>query len=59
MIRESFALDPCDTHRAAQRLRLASRAAELIPAFALDYPRDYGSLGEVGRTVLAAAEGIY
>ncbi len=58
LLRESFALDPSDTAQAAERLRQASTAAELIPAFELAYPRDYAVLPEVGRALIAAAKGL-
>ena len=54
LIQESFALDPSDTARAAQRLAIASRVAETVPAFELNYPRNYGRLKEVGRAVMDA-----
>lgn len=54
LVRESFALDPSDTAKAAERLDVASRAATLIPAYELHYPRDYARLGAVCDTIIAA-----
>jgi hypothetical protein len=56
LLRESFALDPSDTHRAALGLARASQVAEMIPSFALDYPRCYRRLTEVGQKVLEAGK---
>ena len=52
LLRETFALDPSDTARAATRLQQASAVAERVPAFRLHYPRDYARLAEVAATVL-------
>lgn len=55
LLRESFALDPSDTTKAAQRMQFAGRAAEMIPAYELTYTRDYEKLDEVCDAVIAAA----
>ncbi len=55
LIQESFALDPSDTTRAAQRLTFSSRMAECTVAFKLNYPRDYRQVAGVGRAVIQAA----
>jgi hypothetical protein len=51
LIKESFALDPGDRRRAADRLAALSEIAARVPGFHLDYPRDYARLPEVCRAL--------
>jgi hypothetical protein len=55
LVKESFALDPSDRLRAAERLRTLSDIADRVPGYSLDYPRDYGRLPDVGRAILDQA----
>lgn len=51
-LENSFALDPSDTARARERMEQASALANAVPAFEIDYPRDYARLPEVRQTIL-------
>jgi len=51
-VENSFALDPSDTSRAADRLAAASALARRVPTFELSYPRDYGQLAKVREHIL-------
>lgn len=55
LLKESFALDPSDTKRAATRLRAAGEVAERVPGFSLCYPRAYDRLPDVIDAVLGTA----
>jgi hypothetical protein len=55
LIENSFALDPTDRDRARDKLELASDLASAVPAFELSYPRDYGLLDDVRRTLVNAS----
>ncbi len=57
LIANSFALDPSDVGRAAQRMRQASHLARDVRAYALSYPRDYSRLPEVRRVILEVMQG--
>lgn len=52
LVGNSFSLNPADLRLAADMLRKAGLVAERIPAFALDYPRDYDNLPSVRATIL-------
>lgn len=52
LIESSFALDPSDTFRAAQRLEMASALARQVPAFVISYPRNYARLPLVRKAIL-------
>lgn len=47
MLANSFQMDVGDTRHVAKLFMQASRAAALVPAFTLTYPRDYALLPEV------------
>jgi hypothetical protein len=53
IVQNSFALDPSDFDRAAERLKAAASLARHVPAFVLEYPRSYDCLGEVRAAILA------
>ena len=57
MVENSFALDPTDRGRARQRLERASQLAHAVPAFVIDYPRDYARLPAVREAILSAVAG--
>lgn len=52
LVESSFALDPSDVVRAAQRLELASALARQVPAFAISYPRTYARLPAVREAIM-------
>lgn len=54
LVEQSFALDPTDRVRAASRLRQAAALAAKVPAYALDYPRDFARLPEVHAAIRAS-----
>jgi hypothetical protein len=53
-IENSFALDPTDRERARDKLVMASDLAAAVAAFELSYPRDYGRLDDLRRTLVNA-----
>lgn len=53
LITNSFALDPTDRERAAQKLAQASRVAITVPTFEISYPREYSKLSKVRAAILA------
>ena len=52
LVANSFSLNPADLGLAGEKLRKAGLIAERVPAFALDYPRDYDVLPAVRAAVL-------
>ncbi|MES2902594.1 MAG: hypothetical protein V4696_00260 [Pseudomonadota bacterium] len=52
LLSNSFALDPTDAKGAHNRLQKASELAGRIPAYALEYPRDYTRLREVRQAIV-------
>ena len=54
IIGKSFALDPSDKDRARARIAQASRLANLLPIFTLEYPRDISFLPQVRKAVIDA-----
>ena len=52
LVANSFSLNPADLGLAGEKLSKAGLIAERVPAFALDYPRDYGVLPAVRAAVL-------
>ena len=51
VVTQSFALDPSDKVRACSRIEQASRLANALPAFALDYPREISALPQVRQAI--------
>lgn len=56
LIEQSFTLDPRDPACAARRLAAASQLALAVPAFTLEYPRDFARLNEVHAAIQAISE---
>ena len=54
IVSQSFALDPSDKVRARSRIEQASRLANALPTFALDYPRDISALPQVRQAIADA-----
>ena len=52
LVANSFALDPSDMVQARGRLQAASALVARVPAFEIEYPRDYSRLDEVRRAIL-------
>lgn len=52
LVTNSFALDPTDLDAASAKLRDAGRLAGQVPAFALDYPREFALLPAVRTAIL-------
>jgi hypothetical protein len=52
LLKNSFQLDPTDTSRAGRLFAELSVIAELVPAYALSYPREFSRLPEVHETVV-------
>jgi hypothetical protein len=54
LLGNSFSFDPTDAAESMNRLAGASRVAQSVPIYEIDYPRDYAALPEL-RDILAAA----
>ncbi len=59
LLTQSFALNPADLERAAGKLRKISLLASRVPAFSLDFPRDYSRLPMVRERVLSAVDVLF
>jgi hypothetical protein len=57
-LRNSFLLDIEDRELLAQHFDWTLRIADTVPTFALDYPRDYGMLPEVRKSVRKYVSGL-
>lgn len=53
---QSFSLDPGETRSARERLAVASKIAQSIPTFELEYPRTYSCISEVHRALFQQLE---
>lgn len=51
LVANSFALDPTDKERAADKLRKVATLVAVVPVWELRYPRDYARLPEVHRKI--------
>ena len=58
LVGNSFSLNPADLRRAGEKLRKAGVIAEHVPAFSLDYPRDYDLLPTVCAAVLKSVRSL-
>ena len=55
LVSNSFSLNPADLRLAGEKMRKAGLVAERVPAFSLDYPRDFGCLPLARAAVLELA----
>ena len=58
LVANSFSLNPADLRLAGEKLRKAGLIAEHVPAFSLDYPRDFDSLPAVRAAVLESVRSL-